>query len=93
VADEGGAWHWHRELTMNQTVETALLIDIKGLEKMLGRSDRSIYRDESAGRLPRSLKLGRSKRWRRDEIAAWVEAGCPDRRTWEAMRKPGRKAG
>jgi predicted DNA-binding transcriptional regulator AlpA len=25
-------------------------------------------------------------RWRRSEIVAWVEAGCPDRATWQAMR-------
>jgi predicted DNA-binding transcriptional regulator AlpA len=65
-----------------------LLIDIKGVATMLGRSPRSIYRDDSAGRMPRSIKLGGSKKWCAAEILAWVDAGCPDRRKWEVSRKP-----
>ncbi len=65
-----------------------LLIDIVGLGAMLGRSVRSLERDDLAGRLPRPIRLGHSKRWRRDEINAWVEAGCPKRSAWEALRKP-----
>jgi predicted DNA-binding transcriptional regulator AlpA len=64
----------------------ALLVDIRGLSQLLSRSTASLWRDESAGRLPAGLRIGSSKRWRVSEIIAWTEAGCPDRRTWEAIR-------
>jgi predicted DNA-binding transcriptional regulator AlpA len=63
-----------------------LLVDITGLSELLQRSVASLYRDDAAGRLPAGLKLGASKRWRYSEILAWVDAGMPDRRTWEAMK-------
>jgi predicted DNA-binding transcriptional regulator AlpA len=50
---------------------------------MLGRSERSIWRDDEEGRIPAPVVLGGSKRWRIKEIRAWVRAGCPDRATWE----------
>jgi predicted DNA-binding transcriptional regulator AlpA len=70
-----------------------LLIDIKGLARMLGRSERALWRDLSAGRLPRQVKLGGMTKWRVAEIRDWVDAGCPDRATWEGSRKPSRRAG
>jgi len=69
-----------------------MLIDIKALKQMLGRDVRSLERDELARRIPRPIRLGRSKRWRVAEIRDWVEAGCPKVRLWEAMRKPMRTA-
>jgi len=65
---------------------TPLLIDMAGLSRLLARSEASLYRDAAAGRLPAALKLGASKRWRYSEIVAWVEAGMPNRRTWEATK-------
>ena len=63
-----------------------LLVDIRGLSKLLSRSVASLWRDESAGRLPAALRIGASKRWRVSEITAWTEAGCPPRREWEAIK-------
>jgi excisionase family DNA binding protein len=40
----------------------------------------------AAGKIPPSVKLGRKRLWRREEISSWVAAGCPDGRTWEAMK-------
>jgi predicted DNA-binding transcriptional regulator AlpA len=66
-----------------------LLIDTYGLAELLSRSVPSLQRDDAAGRLPAALRLGGSKRWRYSEIVAWVEAGCPDRKTWEALKASG----
>lgn len=63
-----------------------LLVDIRGLSRLLSRSAASLWRDDAAGRLPTALRIGSSKKWRYAEIVAWTEAGCPDRRTWEALR-------
>jgi predicted DNA-binding transcriptional regulator AlpA len=63
-----------------------LLIDMANLSQILARSEASLYRDDAAGRISAGRKLGASKRWVYAEIVAWVEAGMPDRRTWEAMK-------
>jgi predicted DNA-binding transcriptional regulator AlpA len=44
------------------------------------------WRWDSAGKIPAGLKItGGSKRWRLEELEAWIRAGCPDRATWNAM--------
>lgn len=66
-----------------------LLIDIKELAVLLRRSEASLERDQAAGRLPRPVRLGGSRRWRRTEVEAWVAAGCPPLATWDATRPAG----
>ena len=39
------------------------------------------------GKIPRPIHIGRIPFWRYDELKAWVEAGCPNRTTWDAMRE------
>lgn len=63
-----------------------LCLNIKQLAAVLGVSSRHIERLDSSGQLPKPLRLGRAKRWRTSEIGAWLEAGCPDRQAWRAMR-------
>ena len=66
----------------------APLIAISELSVLTGgRSIPSLERDDAAGRLPPPVRIGRSKRWRRQEILDWISAGCPNRQTWEAMNK------
>jgi hypothetical protein len=60
----------------NDAVEP-LVVDIKGLAKMLQRSVASLRRDEAHGRLPAGIRIGRSKRWLVDTIQAWLKAGAP----------------
>jgi hypothetical protein len=63
-----------------------LLVGIGELSRLLSRSVASLERDAAAGRLPAALRIGGSKRWNYSEIVAWVEAGCPGRLAWEALR-------
>jgi len=63
-----------------------LLLSAEALADRLGFSVRTIWRLRSAGKLPASLKIGGSIRWRAEEIAAWVRAGCPDASTWRGHR-------
>lgn len=51
---------------------------------LCGRSEASWWRDHAAGRVPRPVKLGGRTLWRRAELEAWVAAGCPPRKEWEA---------
>jgi excisionase family DNA binding protein len=40
----------------------------------------------SAGKVPPAIRLGRKVLWRRDELTAWISAGCPDNELWGAMQ-------
>ncbi len=62
-----------------------LAVAAKEVGSLLGISVRQVWRLNSSGRLPRPIRLGGSVRWRREEIVAFLDAGCPDRKTWEAM--------
>lgn len=77
--------------TQKQVNETqqALVVSAKVLAKLLGVSIRQVWRLNSAGKLPKPIRLGGSVRWRRDEILAFIEAGAPDRETWERIKVQG----
>jgi predicted DNA-binding transcriptional regulator AlpA len=42
---------------------------------------------DAAGKVPSAIRIGRSTFWRPEDLRAWVEAGCPDRATWEAVQQ------
>ena len=56
------------------------------LATALGMSERGVRKLDRSGRIPRPIRIGRSVRWRVDEIRAWLDAGAPSRDRWEAMR-------
>lgn len=64
-----------------------LAASARELAAMLDVSLRQVWRLNSAGKLPRSIRLGGAVRWNRADIHAWFEAGCPDRKAWDAMKK------
>ena len=63
-----------------------IAIDATALAGLLGLSVRTIRRLDASGKLPQPVKIGGAVRWRREEIDAWLEAGCPDRDEWGAIR-------
>ena len=69
---------------VNQT--QPLAIPAKEVARLFGVSVRQIWRLNSAGLLPKPLRLNGSVRWSRKEVEAFIEAGAPDRETWEAMK-------
>ena len=72
------------------TTAAPLLIDAREAAARLGIGRTKLYELHAAGAVPRAIRLGRAVRWRADELAAWVEAGCPSRVEWETRRKVGR---
>ena len=68
---------------LHQPGQDTLLIDAMGLARVLDRSLTAIRRDDMAGRIPKPITLGGSKKWRVTEIKDWVQAGCPKRSSWE----------
>lgn len=59
------------------------LLPAAEVAKFLAISVRTLWRLDSAGQLPLSVTIGNSKRWRRDELSAWVNCGCPPRAQWQ----------
>ena len=55
----------------------ALLIDVAAVAKLLSVSTRHIHRMRDAGLIPAPVKVGRSTRWRRADLDAWIAGGCP----------------
>ena len=64
-----------------------LTYDAKGLADALGVSLRHVRRMDASGSIPRAVRLGRVKRWRVDEISAWLSAGAPSREHWEGRTR------
>jgi len=53
------------------------LMSVKEVAAMLGVSQRTVYRMDDAGQIPRSIKLASLVRWRTAELREWIEKGCP----------------
>ena len=60
-----------------------LLLTAGDAARLCGTSVRTWRTWDAAGKMPSSVRIGRSALWRIDELRAWVAAGCPDRATWE----------
>ena len=65
----------------------AALLSAKKAAAFCGISVRQWWRWNSSGSTPRAVRIGSTKRWRRDELQSWIEAGCPTLLEWESRRK------
>jgi predicted DNA-binding transcriptional regulator AlpA len=68
-----------------------LLLTDRQAAALCGCSRASWHRWRAAGKLPPAVRLGRKLLWRRAEIVAWVDAGCPDAAAWQAIRERNRR--
>lgn len=64
----------------------SVLLRVKEVAALLAISARQVWKLNTTGRLPMPVRLGRSVRWRRVELQAWLAAGCPSRDAWEARK-------
>lgn len=58
--------------------EGPLLIASEEVARLLGISERTLWRLLSAGKVPRPVRIGRNTRWRLTEVTGWIEKGCPE---------------
>ena len=65
----------------------ALLISARAAAELCGKSLRTWRTWDAAGAIPRAVQIGRSRLWRLDELRAWIDARCPNRRDWEGHRR------
>lgn len=63
------------------------LLTAKSLGQMLSLSKRQIFRLNSCGKIPAPIRIGGAVRWPESTILAWLAAGAPDRKTWQAMKE------
>lgn len=69
------------------TLLEPFLVDAAGAARLLDVSVAHVYALRSTGRFgPEPVRLGRACRYRVDELRAWLDAGCPNRERWRAMR-------
>lgn len=54
-----------------------ILINAEELGRMMGVSERTLWRLLSGGKLPQPVRIGRNTRWRLAEVTEWIERGCP----------------
>ncbi|MBY0228998.1 MAG: hypothetical protein K2W96_06950 [Gemmataceae bacterium] len=65
-----------------------LMLTSRQAASLLNVSASSFDRMKAMGSLPRHVLIGPGNhRWNRDELLAWIAAGCPARAEWEARRK------
>lgn len=67
-----------------QPVDTPqpLLLRDKDVADILNVSRAMVHKLRGQGQLPEPVRLGRSVRWRRAELEAWIEQGCPPIDKW-----------
>ena len=65
-------------------------IDAHGVAALLGISESHFFALLRSGRFgPQARRLGRARRYDREEVLTWFRAGCPARSRWQAMRGGG----
>jgi predicted DNA-binding transcriptional regulator AlpA len=72
------------------TTTPAVLLVSDDLADLLNCSLRTLHRLNASGKLPAPIRIGTRgarPRWRREEIEAWIVAGCPPRTEWEARKE------
>lgn len=67
---------------------TPLLLSASDAASLLSIGRSHFYAMHSSGRLgPLPRRLGRRTLWSAEELSEWVQAGCPSREQWIAMRE------
>ena len=54
-----------------------LLVPAAEVARLLDVSTRTLWRQLSAGQIPKPVRFGGTVRWRIDELRKWIADGCP----------------
>ena len=74
---------------MDTKTNQTQLLNAKIFGQRLSLSKRQIFRLNACGKIPAPVRIGGAVRWIESEISAWITAGAPDRKTWEALKQQG----
>ncbi len=61
---------------MTPQLNNQALMSARQVAELLNISTRTLWRLKSAGRLPSAIRIGKSIRWRREDLNTWIEEGC-----------------
>ncbi|MEP8089083.1 helix-turn-helix transcriptional regulator [Morganella morganii] len=56
------------------------LVDMKFITQFTGLTDKWFYKQIQDGQFPKPIKLGRSSRWLKSEVEAWLQARITESR-------------
>ena len=56
--------------------DNKLLLTVGQVAEILGICERTVWRLHDSGQMPDCVRLGRSVRWRKSDIEAWVGTCC-----------------
>ena len=86
---------WGQTMSESSSANAAQISAVEAsLSRLIGRCDLAVSlgiatatldRKTAAEKLPRPIKIGSRVLWSRQVIDRWVELGCPDRETFEAL--------
>ena len=82
----------HSDVTAGRQTPLALPVEPLALPaadaaRLIGVSISHFYALHRTGRLPPPVRMGPCTRCLRQELASWMQAGCPARAKWPMMRK------
>ncbi|ELY5930149.1 helix-turn-helix transcriptional regulator [Cronobacter turicensis] len=60
-------------MTIKPSLLEGQFVDMAFITRLLGVSDKWMYRLIKDGVFPKSIKLGRSSRWLQSEIESWLQ--------------------
>ncbi|EAA9929239.1 AlpA family transcriptional regulator [Salmonella enterica] len=60
-------------MTSKPSLSEDQFVDMAFITRLLGVSDKWIYRLIKDGIFPKPIKLGRSSRWLKSEVEAWLQ--------------------
>jgi predicted DNA-binding transcriptional regulator AlpA len=70
-----------------ETTDTALLIDGGEVCGRLSIGKSTLHKLIRSGRFPvQPIRISKCVRYRADELARWIELGCPNVDRWRAMQ-------
>jgi predicted DNA-binding transcriptional regulator AlpA len=80
--------------SVRTVVLNPLLLTARQAAALCSISPATWHRWTAAGRTPAPIRPSPGcVRWRTEELREWIQADCPDRRTWQAMHEPAQHNG
>ena len=74
----------HQEMhnSLNEPEAERLVLTASQAAELFSKTERTWRLWNEMGYIPQPVRVGRSLYWRYNELRAWVEEGCPERRSW-----------
>jgi predicted DNA-binding transcriptional regulator AlpA len=82
-----GIFREERSVDSNEASIARLVIGRREAAYRLGTALRTWDRLVASGKTPKPIRLGGRPMWMVDELEHWVRNGCPERKSWEEVKR------